>query len=257
MRSGDRTSEWLSSALRAEADRHEPDTARMRARVQAATTPRARWTPLRTAVTSLAAAGTVAAITIATWQGLSGLGREDAGHSGPVAGGSVPSSPAPHTPTAHTGKGGSTSTSGMSAPQSGSDSPVTPRSSAKHRFLTAAGAVDPNPNAHWTQENLTLETERRLVELTVSVRVARTGAVSSTGSWLTLPREDFDLAVREEPDALVYAFVLKQGRSVPPGEYTFAVQYDHAPGVRDGRLDSFSATATAERGETAIVRGGF
>ena len=117
--------------------------------------------------------------------------------------------------------------------------------------------MDPNPNTHWTQENLTLKTDWRLVELTVSVRVAKTGAVSSTGSWLTLPREDFDLSVREEPDALVYAFVLKRSRAVPPGEYTFAVQYDHAPGIRDGRLDAFTATATAERGGTAKVRGVF
>jgi hypothetical protein len=35
------------------------------------------------------------------------------------------------------------------------------------------------------------------------------------------------------------------------------VQYDHAPGLRDGTLDSFTATATAERGGTATVRGGF
>jgi hypothetical protein len=256
MRSDDRTPEWLSSALRAEADRHEPDTARMRARLDAATTPRARWTPLRKAVTSLAAAGTVAVITLFTWQALSGLGHEQTG-PGPVAAGSMSSSPAPRPPTAGTGEGGSASTSGTSAPRSGSASPATPGSPARHRFLTAAGAVDPNPNVHWTQENLTLETGRRLVGLTVSVRVARTDAVSPTGSWLTLPREDFDLTVREEPDALVYAFALKRGRAVPPGRYTFAVQYDHAPGLRDGTLDSFTATATAERGGTATVRGGF
>jgi hypothetical protein len=257
MRSDDQTPEWLSSALREEAGRHEPGTARMRARLEAAGSPRTGRARMRTAVTSLAAAGTVAAITVATWQGLSGLGGEDPTPAGPPAAGSAASSPARRPPTARTGDGGSAATSGALAPGSGSVSPRAQRSVAKHRFLTASGAVDPNPNVHWTQENLTLKIDRRLIELTVSVRVAKTDAVSSTGSWHNLPREDFDRTVREESEALVYAFVLKHGRAVRPGEYTFAVQYDHAPGMRDGRLDAFTATATAESGDTAKVRGVF
>lgn len=256
MRSGDQTPEWLGSALRREAGRHEPDSARMRAMIEAAGRPRSGRARLRTAATSLAAAGTVVAITVVTWQGLSGLGHRDSTPPGSVAGGSASTSPAPHAATVRTGESGSAA-SGVPAPRTGSASPATPRSSATHRFLTVSGAVTPNPNAYWTQENLTLRSKRRLVELAVSVRVARTDSVRSTGSWHDLPREDFELTVREEPEAVVYGFVLKHGRAVPPGKYTFAVQYDHAPGTRDGSLDTFTATATAERGDTANVHGGF
>ncbi|MDN0195039.1 hypothetical protein [Streptomyces sp. S.PNR 29] len=118
--------------------------------------------------------------------------------------------------------------------------------------LWSDGSVDPHSNDFWAQSNVTLKTEERLTALTVRLEVAQTGGVSSTGAWRSLPEDDFTLTVGEQDGFLVYTWVLKEGRSVPQGEWVFAGQYDHERGGRDAGKDRYTATAAAGSEELSV-----
>ncbi|MFH8446848.1 hypothetical protein ACH4D3_37240 [Streptomyces sp. NPDC018026] len=122
--------------------------------------------------------------------------------------------------------------------------------------LWSGGAVDPHSNEFWAQSNITLGTSAPLTALTVELRVAQTGSVTSTGAWRSLPEDDFAFTVGERAGFLVYRWTLKEGRTVPAGEWVFAGQYNHERGGRDAGGDRYAATATAASGRFT-VRGGF
>ncbi|MFB6936590.1 hypothetical protein [Streptomyces chartreusis] len=128
--------------------------------------------------------------------------------------------------------------------------------SEKDGPLWSDGSVDPHSNDFWAQSNLTLRTSGQLTALTVRLKVAQTGGVTSTGAWRSLPEDDFTLTVGEKDGFLVYTWVLKEGRTVRAGEWVFAGQYDHERGGRDAKDDSYAMTATAD-GEQLSVTGGF
>ncbi|MDX2935087.1 hypothetical protein [Streptomyces ipomoeae] len=122
--------------------------------------------------------------------------------------------------------------------------------------LWSDGSVDPHSNDFWAQSNLTLKTGEQLTELIVQLRIAQTGGVTSAGAWRSLPEQDFDLTVEEADGFLVYTWVLKDGRTIPKGEYVFAGQYNHERGGRDAGDDSYAMTAKAD-GEELAVAGNF
>jgi hypothetical protein len=122
--------------------------------------------------------------------------------------------------------------------------------------LWSDGSVDPHSNEFWAQSNVTLRTSVRLTALTVHLRIAQTGGVTSTGAWRSLPEGDFALTVEERDGFLVYTWTLKEGRTVEPGAWMFAGQYDHERGGRDAGGDTYAATATAGS-EKAEVGGDF
>ncbi|MFE6618700.1 anti-sigma factor [Streptomyces sp. NPDC057740] len=122
--------------------------------------------------------------------------------------------------------------------------------------LWSDGSVDPHSNDFWAQSNLTLKTSEQLTALTVRLRVAQTGGVNNAGAWRSLPEDDFTLTVEEKDGFLVYTWVLKEGRTVRAGEWVFAGQYDHERGGRDAQDDRYAMTATAG-GEQLSVAGGF
>ncbi|MBD9725445.1 hypothetical protein PV755_15330 [Streptomyces caniscabiei] len=122
--------------------------------------------------------------------------------------------------------------------------------------LWSDGSVDPHSNDFWAQSNLTLKTSEQLTELTVQLTIAQTGGVSSAGAWRSLPEQDFDLTVEADDGFLVYTWVLKDGRTVPKGEFVFAGQYNHERGGRDAGKDRYTMTARAG-GENLTVGGDF
>ncbi|WP_217208667.1 hypothetical protein [Streptomyces sp. AC550_RSS872] len=122
--------------------------------------------------------------------------------------------------------------------------------------LWSDGSVGQHSNEFWAQSDLTLRTSEQLTALTVQLKVAQTGGVTSTGAWRALPESDFTLTVGEQDGFLVYTWVLKEGRTVPKGEWVFAGQYNHARGGRDAKDDTYAMTATAG-GEQLSVAGGF
>lgn len=104
---------------------------------------------------------------------------------------------------------------------------------------------------------MTLRTTQPLSSLTVELRVALTGGVRTTGSWRSLPVEDFTASAQEEGGFLVYRWTLKPGRTVPAGTHMFAGQYNHAEGERDAGGDYFTAHAARTTGRAVSVGDGF
>jgi hypothetical protein len=88
------------------------------------------------------------------------------------------------------------------------------------------------------------------------LKVSQTGGVSDAGAWRSLPENDFTLTVAEQDGFLVYTWTLREGRTVPAGEWVFAGQFDHARGGRDAGEDAYTLTATAGSRQLS-VGGGF
>ncbi|MFG3322019.1 hypothetical protein ACGF3J_28570 [Streptomyces sp. NPDC048171] len=219
----------LRARLRRAAGAHEPDRARILARVERGMAAGDDTTGPRRPARALPGWARVAGATVAVAGVL-------------VAGGSLASS---------TAGGDAPAPRSVTAPP-GSREPG-PREPGP---LWSAGAVDPHSNEFWAQSNITLRTSAPLTALTVELRVAQTGSVASTGAWRSLPEADFTFTAGERDAFLVYRWTLKPGRTVPAGEWMFAGQYNHERGGRDARGDRYSATATAASGLHS-VEGGF
>lgn len=209
--------EEVRARLRAAAAAHEPDRARMLARVERGMTakPRPARRPARPApwLRAAGAALAVAAVLAAGGYTVTTLARP----AGPAA-------------------------------------PAAPAAGLR---LTATGVIDPGSNRYWAQSDLTLTTPAPLTALTVELRIAQTGGVADTGNWRTLPAEDFTVSVREEPGRLVYRWTLRPGRTAPAGRHVFAAQYDHAEGARDPAADTYTVTATDGTARRGSAHGGF
>lgn len=123
--------------------------------------------------------------------------------------------------------------------------------------LWSDGSVDPHSNTYWAQSNITLQSGEPLAAFTLEIRIAQTGSVATTGTWQTLPGDDFEVSARQSGDATVYRWTLKAGRTVPAGRHVFAGQYNHAQGGRDAGEDTYEVTATTAAGDPYEVGGAF
>ncbi|MFH0242754.1 hypothetical protein ACGRHY_09995 [Streptomyces sp. HK10] len=233
----------LHELLREEAGSYRPDRARMYARVSRAVSAgpdggsgrsrlRTRGVPWPR-VAFVAVASTAALLAGA--HALASLVRED----GPARGAVTAPLPAAPGPDA-------------AEPSPAGRAPDAPSSGP----LRSEGTVDPRSNAHRAQSNVTLTAREPLTSLVLEVRIVHNGAVRHTGSRLSLPEADFAVTAREAAGALVYRWVLREGRTVPAGRHVFAARYDHAGGAREAAGDGYTATASAADGEHT-VRGSF
>ncbi|WP_030775294.1 hypothetical protein [Streptomyces sp. NRRL F-2664] len=231
--------EDLKRRLRDAAAAHTPDREGMLERVRLGTLLRTvpdrragrplSWPRVALATLASTAALVVGGYTLAPAFHPGGTGRAAA---------TTPAAPAPPST--------SFAPSTPSAPPGGQDGP-----------LRSDGAVDPYSNPYWSQSTITLHTGAPLAALMLEVRVAQTGGVASTGAWRTLPEGDFTLTTADEGGTLLYRWTLKPGRTVPAGEHVFAVQYNHAPGVRPLAGDAYAATAASSTGQQYTVTGTF
>ncbi|WP_217544149.1 hypothetical protein [Streptomyces sp. GbtcB6] len=119
--------------------------------------------------------------------------------------------------------------------------------------LWSDGSVDPHSNDFWAQSNVTLKTSGQLTALTVQLKVAQTGGVSDAGAWRSLPETDFTQTVAEQDGFLVYTWTLKPGSKVAVGEWVFAGQYNHKQGGRDAKNDTYTITGTAAGKQYAVT----
>jgi hypothetical protein len=254
------SSDWVRAALRAEAAAHQPDRAAILARIErgqaAAEAGRAPRTGRRRTAVRISGIGmTVAALlglsVAVTWAavGTDVLRRPAHGPmiaSAPASG----SSDAAQRP-APAGR----APSETHAPRSPAASPSA--KGVQQGFLRASGAIDAhNSINNWTQSSVTVVTSETLTSLEVSVRIAGSPNLASTGAWSTVLAEFLVTAIERQPDALVYRFTLKPGVTLAPASYVFGVQYNHAVGGRDPSRDTYHAVATAN-GTRAEVGGGF
>ncbi|MFF9218529.1 hypothetical protein [Streptomyces viridosporus] len=254
--------EELRARLQEAAGAHEPDRERMLARIErgmagpARPDHRARRPPvfgwLRVAGATAAVAGVLA---VGGYAVASAVKGDEAPSQRHVAVSPVPApTPSPEAtsrapvPPVEPSTDAPDRPRDTGTPPAGPPTPsgtVRPPAGVEDGPLWSDGSVDPHSNEFWAQSNVTLKTTERLTALTVELRIAQTGGVTSTGAWRSLPEADFGLTVRERDGFLVYTWTLKEGRTVPPGEWVFAGQYDHARGGRDAGGDRYTATAAA------------
>lgn len=246
--------EQISRQLREAAEAHQPNRARMLARVDrglANATVRSSsgigrsWS--RATLAGVAAAGVLVTAGIA-FAGIVRTGPPAETTTIPAAPHSTSSTPPSPTHSA--------------APPVAQDKPTTPGttnpppSTTGSRLsdgpLSAKGSVDPNSHTFWTQDQLVLDVAQPLTKLTVQVHIAQTGGVQSSGQWQTAPGDDFTVTVQEIDGALVYRWELKPGRTVPAAQQIFAVQYNHTRGARDGKADRFGVLAAAAGRDYAV-----
>ncbi|MGI5350720.1 hypothetical protein ACQEU8_21450 [Streptomyces sp. CA-250714] len=237
----------LGARLRAAADDHQPDRARMLDRIARATEdPGTRRQPRRIPV-PLFGAWPRAAAAVGAFVMVLGIGGASAlwaqqgdrhtardGRPSPVR--------TSAGPAGTEGNGGSGGT-GRAGRLPAVDGP-----------LRSSGSVAEGGNDYWSQTEVTVRTGKQLTALTVELRIAEQSPLNSTGSWRTRPSRDFDVDVRHAGGALVYRWTLKKGRTVPPGRHVFAGQYDHGSGKRSPKNDRYTVSATAG-GRTYAVGG--
>ncbi|MFD7452946.1 hypothetical protein [Kitasatospora sp. NPDC059827] len=253
--------EHISQQLREAAEAHQPDRARILARVQRGTAgPAGRhrtrsglrsWP--KAAIAALAATGILATGGLA----MAAIGKFPTSTEPVVA----PTTPAPAdtpTPTRSAPPAAPVPAPAPAAPTSPHPTPTPSATSrAQNGSLWSEGSIDSHSTVYWGQDNLLLRTTQPLSSLTVELRVAQTGDVRDAGNWRTLPPDDFTVTVQESGGALVYRWVLKPGRTVPAGEHEFASQFNHANGVpRATGGDGYRVEAQSTGG-TASVWGGF
>ncbi|MFI7543939.1 hypothetical protein [Actinoplanes sp. NPDC049599] len=258
----------LRTALREEADRHRPDREAMLTRIAQgrsapARRPLDRFLVLLRPVAAAVAVAVVLVLAVAgvRW-GNRGPEVDDTPAAAPTAGPapSVPATtaqPKPSTATSTTTVPTRPSRSTTGTPSPPPSSPAgTPPDPARDGFLASTGLVDPHSNDGWSQGNVVLETTRTITALDVTVEVALTAGVVETGRWSNVPTNMLAMTSSRTAKMLVYRFTLQQGFTLAPGEYTFAVQFNHAAGKRDAADDSYAAAAGAG-GKDAKVSGGF
>ncbi|WP_406128186.1 hypothetical protein [Streptomyces sp. NBC_00989] len=169
-----------------------------------------------------------------------------------------PVAPSPSSGSGDTSHGSpKASTSPTKSPTASASTPVLPAASGTQDGpLWSDGSIDPGSNDFWAQSDVTLKTTKQLTALTVQLKVKLTAGVTSAGAWRSLPEQDFTQTVTEQDGFLVYTWVLKKGRTVAAGDWVFAGQYNHARGGRDAKDDSYSAAGTAT-GQQLAVKGDF
>lgn len=262
--------EELTERLRGAAEAHQPDRARILARVErgmsgAPARHRERsgvrpWPGV--ALASLATAGILAVGGFA----VAAIVRSPPPQPDTAATPSAPSAPSatgsPRStkPAPATGSPAAPDRSPSTSPgpaASGGAGPARPGGArVQDGPLWSAGSLAASSSIYWAQSNVTLKTTQPLTALTLELRIAQTGGVQSTGGWRTLPAEDFTVTVQDEGAAVVYRWTLKPGRTVPAGQHVFAGQYNHATGEREAKSDTYRIDGTAPRGAHAVW-GGF
>jgi len=261
----------ISRRLREAAAAHEPNRARILARVERGAagpdvrhrTPSIARSSPRAAIVGLVAAATLTTGGLAVAAAIGGAPLLPAAAPTPtvpsatVTSPTVTPGPSPSSRTTTTGPAPTPTPTPAPAPTWGSARP-TPADDSRVEDgpLRSEGSLDPHSTIYWAQSNLTLETTKPLTSVTVELRIAQTGGVRNTGNWQTLPTDDFTVTVQESGGALLYRWTLKPGRTVPAGQHEFASQYNHATGVRDLEHDSYRVDAQSPRGSFAVW-GGF
>ncbi|MEV5547859.1 hypothetical protein AB0L35_17280 [Streptomyces sp. NPDC052309] len=262
----------LRARLHEAAGAHEPDRARMLARIERGMAGevrpghRATRPPLLGWARVAGATAAVAGVLAVGGYAVASAVKEDAPPQRSVATSPTPTaSPSPgatasHAPAPPADPSPRTSPASRgpqspppSRPPAGTSSARPPAAGEQDGPLWSDGSVDPHSNEFWAQSNVTLKTREPLTALTVELRIAQTGGVASTGAWRSLPEDDFSFAVAERDGFLVYTWTLKEGRTVPAGEWVFAGQYDHERGGRDAADDRYTAKATAASGQRSVA----
>ncbi|MFE4702267.1 hypothetical protein ACFRIC_34895 [Streptomyces sp. NPDC056738] len=277
MRESREAHDALRARLREAAGSHEPDRARILARVERGMAGSGERPPRRTAprplpgwARVLGATAAVAGVLVAGGYAVAPVVRDDGAAPRTVAVPPVPGpsrdpagrgvatpGPGPRSGTPTASGGPRPSPSDLPAPAGTATPARPPAGDTADGPLRSQGSVDPHSGDFWAQSEVSLRTTRRLTSLTVTLKVGQTGGVSEAGAWVSLPGSDFTTTVAERDGFLVYTWALRPGRTVWPGTWVFAGQYGHDRGGREVKDDAYTVTATTADGERASVAGDF
>ncbi|MFE9602134.1 hypothetical protein [Streptomyces hokutonensis] len=269
----------LSARLHEAAEAHEPDRARILARLERGMAEQSRpdhratrppvfgWVRVVSATAAVASILAVGGYAVASAVKGNSPAEQTVSVSptptptpSPDATSRTPVKPVAPKPSSGSGTSHSSSKASVSPTTSATASPsapvLPPASGTQDGPLWSDGSIDPGSNDFWAQSDVTLKTTKQLTSLTVQLKVKLTGGVTSAGAWRSLPEQDFTQTVTEQDGFLVYTWVLKEGRTVAVGDWVFAGQYNHERGGRDAKDDSYSAAGTAG-GQQLAVKGDF
>ncbi|MFF7471320.1 hypothetical protein [Streptomyces sp. NPDC008092] len=264
----------LRARLHEAAEAHEPDRARILARVERGMAAQARpnhratlppvfgWVRVVSATAAVAAVLGVGGYAVASAVKDPPTEKTVAVSPTPLSSPDATSRP-PSRPAAPPASG---APSKAASPKASATPSSTPKASATPAApvakgetdgpLWSDGSVDPHSNDFWAQSDVTLKTSGQLTALTVRLKVAQTGGVTDAGAWRSLPETDFTQSVAEQNGFLVYTWTLKPDSKVAVGEWVFAGQYNHQQGGRDAKNDTYTITGTAA-GKQYAVTGNF
>lgn len=125
---------------------------------------------------------------------------------------------------------------------------------AEKGTLWSDGSIDPASTDTTGQSDVTLKASADLTSLDLRIRVTLTDGLTSTG---TVTVDGVTASVIVEQDALVYEFVLQDGKTLKAGTYLFAGAYKHAAGGRDAGQDTYEAIADDALHKRPHVYGNF
>ncbi|MDQ0937135.1 hypothetical protein [Streptomyces turgidiscabies] len=123
-------------------------------------------------------------------------------------------------------------------------------------YMSSDGSVEADANNYWDQSVVTVKSTKALSGLKVVVKIIQTGGVANTGTWSSLD-DKVSVSSGTSSGELDYVITLKPGVTLEPGTYSFAFQYNHAPGHRDAGGDRYNVTSTSTTSVTEYGKGGF
>lgn len=257
-----RDASWLTGLLDAEAERYSPDGRHIRAAMHErvgggrhrAFSRRPVWlsrTRARIVTATLVAAAAVAVIATAE------IGQLPTGSSSAAVSSKLP--PVSRNPVAGSsaqGSGGATqSTVGdrpVPTPAPSTSSSPTPGAGAGAKLVSATGTVNSDSFDYWSEEDVSVTLDEPVTALRLTVNVARTALVASTGYWTTYNKAIFDVTVTAQANVVTYVFTLKSGQTLQAGSATFAVQFNHGPS-HNAAADTYTLSVTG--GQHAPIQG--
>jgi len=274
--------DWLTDVLVAEADQYEPDTGRIRSSLfdQLEVAPsgqdrrrfpalglRLAGVPVGLAVAALC--GTVAVAVTATVATrphastiVAGGDSPSPASAPPTAVGESAHSESRGTQTAVLGGGPTASPAGSAAgtrspspfasiSPSGTGSPASAGGNG-NGLITTYGAMGPNSTDSWSEQDVRTTLTAPASAFQLSVKIAMTPGLSSTGYWCDYNIKAFDVSVTSEPDGLLYTFQLKSGETLRAGQATFAVQFNHGP-AHNPANDTYWVTTTSDPADGSVA----
>jgi cytoskeletal protein RodZ len=270
---------WLSEVLDSEAAQYEPDTAAIRAtlreRLDGAARGRRRRSLMRLRLAGIPAGIGVAALCATVAVAVTATVESHPSNPAPASAGGGELPPASQRPapdgsaqaashgsqTALPGKPTGTASASPSASRGSSPSASASggTGTGSSSPITAVGAVDPNSNGSWSQENVNTTLTAPTTSFQLTVKVSASPGVEQTGQWTNYDISMFDVTVTPDAGGLTWVFQLKSGKTLPPGSAEFAVQFAHGAG-HDPSGDTYYVsiiTDQAHGSASGVAQGAF
>ena len=291
------TEAWLGGLLEHAAAEYEPDTERLRARVDArigappegAAARRGRRAargPRRLALLGrLGLAGIPAGVALATIGGAAALAvgatatiavtsnhnetttvsvltPHGGGSGGPSA--SQGTSTSPGAQPSGTGSSAPASQGSHSSPggsASGSATTSATGTGGTNALFSVSALVDPGGNPDWSQLDVRIAAKQPLNSVTIRITVAACAGLASTGQFNTADSGTFTESETTNPNgSLTYTFTLDAGSTFAAKAQgpEFAAQFNHAGTGWNAALDTFSVDArTAGSAADTVIQGAY